>query len=62
MNDSDIDDFVTEQSNRNTMSKTFYDMKLLKKFMATPEIKEIREIHKIPPEYLSPCYANSSLE
>lgn len=52
MNESEIDDFVTVQANKNTLSKTFYDNKLLRKFMDTPEINESRQIHEIPPQEL----------
>lgn len=44
----DIQNFVNQQSNRNTLSKTFYDLKLLETFLHQDSINENRPIHQIP--------------
>ena len=52
-NDINITEFIDGQSNRNTLSKTFYDLKILREFMHLPEINETREIQDIPINELS---------
>lgn len=48
----DIPDFVNQQSNKNTLSKTFYDLKLLETFLHQDSINENRPLHQIPPNEL----------
>jgi integrase len=48
-----IEEFILGQSNQNTLSKTLYDIKILKEFLQQPEINESREIQNIPPAELS---------
>lgn len=50
----DVDNFVNQQRNKNTLSKTLYDMKVLRQFMNTDEINETRDIQDIPPNELCP--------
>ncbi|XP_033730685.1 uncharacterized protein LOC117320126 [Pecten maximus] len=52
IDNSDIDDFVNKQANKNTLSKTFYDLKLLRQFLSLEN--ENREIYQIPPQELCP--------
>ena len=52
VSESDIEKFIEEEQNANTKEKkTFYDLKLVKKFLVE-ERHEIREIEKIPPTEL----------
>ena len=48
----DISDFVDQQRNKNTLSKTFYDLKLLTSFLHQESINEHRPIYEIPPNEL----------
>ena len=48
----DIPDFVNQQRNKNTLSKTFYDLKLLTSFLHQESINEHRPIYEIPPQEL----------
>ena len=48
----DIPDFVNQQRNKNTLSKTFYDLKLLTPFLHQESINEHRPIYEIPPQEL----------
>ena len=48
----DIPNFVNQQKNRNTLSKTFYDLKLLTSFLHQETINEHRPIYQIPPKEL----------
>ena len=50
----DIENIIEKQSNKNTLSKTFYDMKLLKTFLSQPDINESCPIEAIPPTELCP--------
>ena len=45
-----VDDFIENQSNQNTLSKTYRDVSLLKRFLSS--VNEQREIHSIEPETL----------
>ena len=45
----DIPNFVNQQSNRNTLSKTYYNLKLLETFLHQDNINEKRPIHQIAP-------------
>ena len=47
----DVEKFIEEEENANTKKRTFYDLKLVKKFLVE-ERHEIREIEKIPPTEL----------
>lgn len=49
---SDIPSFVEQQSNRNTLTKTFYDLKLLEAFMQQDTVNEERPIYEMPPNEL----------
>ena len=49
----DINAFIEEQSNRNTLKKTMYDLKILKEYLQQPNINEQRNIQDIPPTELS---------
>ena len=51
VSESDVEKFIEGEENANTKTKTFYDLKLLKKFLVE-EHHEIREIEKIPPTEL----------
>ncbi|XP_021338920.1 zinc finger MYM-type protein 2-like [Mizuhopecten yessoensis] len=51
---TEIGSFIEQQSNKNTLLKTWNDMKVLKAFFETPEINESRSIQNIPPPELSP--------
>ena len=51
VSESDVDKFIEGEDNANTKRKTFYDLKLVKKFLVE-ERREIREIEKIPPTEL----------
>ena len=47
-----IPNFGNLQKNRITLSKTFYDLKLLKSFLHEEKISEHTSIHQIPPKEL----------
>ena len=47
----DVEKFIQGEENANTKKKTFYDLKLVKKFLVE-ERHDIREIEKIPPTEL----------
>ena len=47
VSESDVEQFIEGEENANTKKKTFYDLKLIKKFLVE-ERHEIREIEKIP--------------
>ena len=49
VNDADVEHFNQQQLNKNTLKKTYYDLKTLKDFFADPAINETREIDVIPP-------------
>ena len=51
VSESDVEKFIEGEENANTKRKTFYDLKLVKKFLVE-ERHEIREIEKIPPTEL----------
>ena len=51
VSESDVEKFIEGEENANTKKKTFYDLKLVKKFLEE-ERHEIREIEKIPPTEL----------
>ena len=51
VSESDVEQFIEGEENANTKKKTFYDLKLIKKFLVE-ERHEIREIEKIPPTEL----------
>ena len=51
VSESDVEKFTEGEENANTKGKTFYDLKLVKKFLLE-ERHEIREIEKIPPTEL----------
>ena len=51
VSESDVEKFIEGEENANTKKKTFYDLKLVKKFLVE-EHHEIREIEKIPPTEL----------
>ena len=53
VSDLDVENFNHQQINKNTLSKTVNDLKILKAFFAEPEINEFREIHEIPEGELS---------
>ena len=48
----DLLNFVNQQKNRNTLSKLFYDLKLLTSFLHQETINEHRPIYQIPPKEL----------
>ena len=54
VSDSDVDNFNLQQTNRNTLTKTISDLKILKSFFQEPEVGEVQEIHEIPEDELSP--------
>ena len=56
----DLPNFVNQQKNRNTLSKLFYDLKLLTSFLHQETINEHRPICQIPPKEL--CTLLSSYE
>ena len=47
-----IPDFVNQQKKQKTLSKTFYDLKLLNSFLHQESINEHRPIYQIPPNEL----------
>ena len=47
-----ISDFVNQQRNKSTLSKTFFDLKLLSSFLHQESINEHRPIYEIPPNEL----------
>ena len=47
VSESDVEKFIEGEENANTKKKTFYDLKLVKKFLVEERFK-IREIDKIP--------------
>ena len=49
VSESDVEKFIEGEENANTKRETFYDLKLVKKFLVE-ERHEIREIEKIPPK------------
>ena len=49
--DESLDSFIEQQGNQNTISKTFRDVSLLKKFLASE--KEERDVQDIEPEALN---------
>ena len=51
VSESDVEQFIEGEENANTKKKTFYDLKLVKKFLVEKR-HEIREIEKIPPTEL----------
>ena len=51
VSESDVEKFIEGEENANTKKKTFYDLKLVKKFLAEERL-EIRDIEKIPPTEL----------
>ena len=51
VSESDVEKFIEGEENANTKRKTFYDLKLVKKFLVE-ERHEVREIEKIPPTEL----------
>ena len=51
VSESDVEKFIEGEENANTKRKTFYDLKLVKKFLVE-ERREIREMEKIPPAEL----------
>ena len=51
VSESDVEKFIKGEENVNTKKKTFYDLKLVKKFLVE-ERHKIREIEKIPPAEL----------
>ena len=51
VSESDVEKFIEGEENANTKKKTFYDLKLVKKFLVEKR-HEIREIEKIPPTEL----------
>ena len=51
VSESDVEKFIEGEENANTKKKTFYDLKLVKKFLIEKR-HEIREIENIPPTEL----------
>ena len=51
VSESYVEKFINGEENANTKRKTFYDLKLVKKFLVE-ERHEFREIEKIPPTKL----------
>ena len=51
VSESYVEKFIDGEENANTKRKTFYDLKLVKKFLVE-ERHEFREIEKIPPTEL----------
>lgn len=49
----DVEEFNLQQTNKNTLAKTVYDLKILRAFLNEPEISEFREIEDMPVSDLS---------
>lgn len=49
----DINQFIEEQTNKNTLQKTMYDLKILNEYFQQPNVNENRSIQNIPANELS---------
>ncbi|XP_045163862.2 uncharacterized protein LOC123528196 [Mercenaria mercenaria] len=54
VNSDDINTFIDQQSNKNTLTKTMNDLKLLNSFFNEPAVGETRLLHEIPVSELAP--------
>ncbi|MES9905046.1 MAG: DUF3504 domain-containing protein [Sedimenticola sp.] len=53
VSDTDVDNFNYQQTNKNTLTKTVHDLKILRAYLDEPEINESRQIEEIPANELS---------
>ena len=55
VSDEDVSSLILQQKNKNTLSKTYCNLKLIRDFMSGEnETREIQEIQEIPPDQLCP--------